>query len=215
MSARLRGRPVGSGGNGAPAQRPYVVKQIRDTHHMLARMVASGMKPGPVAAACGYTRSYLGMISHDPAFQQLVSEYRRDVDQTWREGIDTFRSLAQSNMLTAERLLKDKLDDAEPDDLSVRELVLVSRDAADRFGYAKRSQVDLKVDFAAQLDRAISRSGVTIDAKPTFLGAPATPSAVSAASADTSQPTVHLPPPYVEYPSVDPLPEAVARMRRI
>ena len=43
--------------------------------------------------------------------------------------------------------------------LSIRELLSISRDAADRIGLSKRSiQTNVNVDWAAALDRAIARS---------------------------------------------------------
>jgi hypothetical protein len=64
------------------------------------------------------------------------------------------------NGLKAERKLADKLDDDdETEELSVRELISISRDSADRVGLSKRSvQTNISVDFAQMLDRAIART---------------------------------------------------------
>jgi hypothetical protein len=64
------------------------------------------------------------------------------------------------NGLKAERKLADKLDDDdETEEMSVRELISISRDSADRVGLSKRTvQTNISVDFAVSLDRAIART---------------------------------------------------------
>jgi hypothetical protein len=62
--------------------------------------------------------------------------------------------------MKAERKLADKLDDDDDnEEMSVRELISIARDAADRVGLSKRSiQTNVNMDFAQLLDRAIARS---------------------------------------------------------
>ena len=62
--------------------------------------------------------------------------------------------------MKAERKLADKLDDDDDnEEMSVRELISIARDAADRVGLSKRSiQTNVNMDFAQMLDRAIKRS---------------------------------------------------------
>lgn len=135
------------------------VKKFRDSHHMVARLFAMGLRPGEVAARAGYSLGRVSTLSNDPAFQELVATYRDDVDQEFKETADEYFDIAISNRIMAARLINDKLVDAEPDDVSLRELVTIHADAADRTGYPKRSvAVNVNVDFAAQLDRAIKRS---------------------------------------------------------
>lgn len=152
-----------------PPQGP-VVQRLRDSHHRVARLFASGMKATQVAHESGYSINRVVSLSNDPAFQELIAQYRDDVTQAFRQGIDEYARVATENMLKAERQIADKLDeaDAEGELLPVRDLIAISRDAADRFGYGKRAtQVNLNVDFAAQLDRAIKRSRepITIEAE--------------------------------------------------
>jgi len=198
------------------ATKPSVVKRFKDSHHMLARMFASGMRPGEVCLAAGYSNSRVSVFLADPAFQELIAQYREAVDHTWRQGIDNYHALATANMLVAERMLSDRLEAAEDEGVlpSVRELVMISADRADRFGFAKRTtQVNLNLDFAAQLDRAIARSGVTIEGR-------AEPKLVETSSLHSplgttrpwSQPAP-LPSPVVEAPSVSPAPVGAAPQR--
>jgi len=151
-----------------------VVKRMKDSHHFLARLFASGMNIQQVCAATGRNYHSTLMLRKSPAFEQLVQEYRGMVTQSWLEQLDGFTEIATANMLRAELAIADKLADYEenPEEnkISVRDLMAISRDAADRFGYGKHTtQTNVNVDFAAQLERAIRRSGKgpVIDAEPT------------------------------------------------
>lgn len=148
--------------NGVHGRAPSV-KRFRDSHHMLARLFAIGMRPGAVAERVGYSIARVSTISGDPAFQELVESYRASVDEKWKESVDEYFDLAISNRIISARLINDKLTEAEPDDISMRELVMVHSDMADRTGYPKRTvAVNVNVDFAAQLDRAIKRSSQSV-----------------------------------------------------
>jgi hypothetical protein len=61
-----------------------VVQRLRDSHHELARAIASGVKPGLAAEASGYSKSYVSVILGDPAFQDLVAQYRGEVEEEWQ-----------------------------------------------------------------------------------------------------------------------------------
>lgn len=139
------------------------IARLRDPHHMLARLIASGLKPNSeIARRSGYSVNRISMFMKDPTFVELVEHYRKEVTKEFLEGIDEYATLATSNMLKAERMLAEKLEALEENDetLPVRDLIAISRDAADRFGYGKKSTKDLNVnlDFASQLEKTIARS---------------------------------------------------------
>ena len=145
------------------------VQRFRDTHHRLARLCAAGLRTDEVAERSGYSRSRVLMFSSDPAFMELVAHYRQTVTEGFKEGVDEYFELATGNMVMAERQIREKLEEADEEGqlLPTRELIAISRDAADRFGYGKRqTNVNVNVDFAAKLEQAIARSGKTIEAKP-------------------------------------------------
>lgn len=148
------------------------VGRFKDSHHRMARLFATGMRHKQVAAQCGYSLIRVQTIHPDPAFQELIAHYRKEVTAAFAEAVDDYYEVATSNMLKAERMLADKLDQADEADetLPTRELISISRDAADRFGYGKRqTNLNVNVDFAAQLEKAIKRSGKTIDGGPSPL----------------------------------------------
>ncbi len=147
-------------------------KRLRDSHHRVARLAAMGLRVADIIKRSGYSSTRIYALLDSPAFQELIARYRAEVDESWREAIDEYHVLATTNMLMAERQLNDKLHDADELDepLPIKDLVSISRDAADRFGYGKReTRLNLNVDFASQLERAIQRSGKVIDAAPAGL----------------------------------------------
>lgn len=145
-----------------------VVQRLRDPHHRLARMVAAGLGLNEAAAAAGYSYGSLHHFMKDPAFQELVAKYRDMVNESFVESVDAYHELATSNMLKAERHIAERIEEKEESGelLSVREALAISRDAADRFGYGKKTtNVNVNVDFAAKLEAAQKRSAHVINAK--------------------------------------------------
>jgi len=135
------------------------IKRYRDSHHEMARLFAMGMRVGEVAETMGYSISRVSVHYNNPTFKELVAGYAQVKDDITRDQISTYNALILSNGMKAERKIADKLDDDENDEMSIRELLSIARDAADRVGLSKRSlQANISVDFAAMLDRAIERS---------------------------------------------------------
>jgi hypothetical protein len=99
-------------------------------------------------------------LRSNPAFDDLVVEKRATDETEIRDGMQAYYQIILENGLKAERKLADKLDDDdETEELSVRELISISRDSADRVGLSKRTvQTNISVDFAQMLDRAIART---------------------------------------------------------
>lgn len=152
---------------------PPLVSRFRDPHHRLARLCALGLRDRQIAEQSGYSIMRLTTLRMDPAFQELVASYRATVDEEFREEVDAYYSMATSNMLKAERQIAEKLDEADEngETLPVNQLIAISRDAADRFGYGKKqTNLNVNVDFAAQLEKAIARSGKQIDVTPSKAG---------------------------------------------
>jgi len=136
------------------------IQRFRDSHHLMARLFASGMRVKEVAEFTGYSISRVSLYHSAPAFQELIAEKRKVVEEVFKDRLTVLNDMILSNGMKAERKLSDKLDDDdEIEEMSVRELVSIARDAADRVGLSKRTvQTNVNVDFAAMLDRAIARS---------------------------------------------------------
>jgi len=137
------------------------LQTIRESHHIIARAMASGLKLREISDLTGYSIGRLGLLARDPTMQELVTRYRDALTEDWRESQDAMMVFATRNMLAAERQLADKLDaaDAEGELLPTRELLAITSDRMDRFGYGKKNMnVNVNVDFAAKLEAAIART---------------------------------------------------------
>jgi len=144
------------------------VKKLRASHHKIARLAAKGFTNKEVAAYTGYTRERVGQLLGAPAMVELVATYREKEAQREDEQLDPYFELATQNMIAAQRHIADKFADldAEGELMPTREALAVQADAADRLGYAKRTNVNVNHSFAADMEKAIRRSGKVIDIKP-------------------------------------------------
>jgi hypothetical protein len=140
---------------------PTHLKSITDKHHRIARAVAAGLSNMDVAAVCGITANRVGMLKSDPAFVDLCAHYRGLVTADYLLQTDSYLEIMLSNKLKAEVMLGDKLDDAIDggEQLPTRDLMAISRDAADRTGHGKiQTNMNVNVDFASKLEAARKRS---------------------------------------------------------
>lgn len=184
-----------------PVTSPMV--RIRDSHHMLARMLAAGMTTAEIARRGLYSTTRIGMLRRDPTFQELIEHYRAKIDESFLRNIDEFFDIATSNMLRAERMIADRLEDIEEDPdakpIPLRDLMAISRDAADRFGYGKKqTNVNVNLDFASKLERAVKRSaqaqGKTIEAGTAQPVSAEAVAGVPASAASSGEVSIHPPP---------------------
>lgn len=178
-----------------------VVARFRDTHHRVAWLFAMGLRTEQVAAQSGYSIARVASLSCTPSFQELIAQKRQQVDSAYAGVVDEYATLVTANMVKAERMLSDKLEDADGDEIAlpVRDLIAVSRDAADRMGYGKhQTSTNVNVDFAARLDLAIKRSGKGSDSAspPTLTLSPAQPSTPTSQAPGADRLTSDQPQPF-------------------
>jgi hypothetical protein len=141
------------------------ITRLRDAHHRLAQLEARGIPDRLICRECGYTYERLRRIRNSPAYINLVANYKLSMDPKQMEGQDTYVELRLRGMILAQRMLIERLEAADAGDedvtVSLKELLAITSDAADRFGYPKQS-LSLQggaEEFSAALDRAIARSG--------------------------------------------------------
>lgn len=143
------------------AEKPGRVKRLRDSHHLMARLFAMGLRPGEVAKAAGYSLSWVSVISAGPAFQELVAKYRENATDVWKETVaeDYTYRINRIRDLSSRQIL-DQLEDAEQgDQIPIRVLAHIHADAADRTGFPKQSvAVNHNVNWTTALEKAIQRS---------------------------------------------------------
>lgn len=157
-----------------------VVARLRDPHHRLARLIAAGLKLGDAAERAGYSYNRASSLQKDPAFVELIATYRGKVDEAYIREIDHFHEQAIANMRRAEVMLATKLEEAEEtgEHLPTRDLIAITSDRMDRFGYGKRqTNMNVNVDFAASLEKARARSSrpTLIEATPLAPALPRSP----------------------------------------
>lgn len=143
-------------------------QRYRDPHHKLARLIAMGNRLKQASELAGYSYNRAHILSVDPGFQELVAQYRKIVNEEYKEAVDEFYSTAVSNMTKAERQIAEHFDraDEEGELLPLRNLIEIASDGKDRFGYEKKKQqtnLNINADFASMLEKAIARSGKQID----------------------------------------------------
>jgi hypothetical protein len=145
------------------------LQSLRDKHHRIARAVASGMSNGEIASVCGISYNRVSILNQDPAFAELVAHYRALVTADWIEAADPVIDFLGSVRTKSLAMLEDKLVAAEEQGefLPTRELVSMAELGLDRTGYGKvNKNVNINVDFAAQLEAARNRSRTAREANP-------------------------------------------------
>lgn len=154
-----------------PAQN--AVKTFKEWHHRIARMVAMGLRPREVQAQAGLSVTRYQQYMGDPAFQELVAQYRKRVDEEFVDSAAELFSTVAANTLNAEKMIAEQLEEAMADGvpIPIKTLLTISRDGADRVGLPKQkvsTNTNFNVDFASMLEKAAARSGRSnvIDAVP-------------------------------------------------
>lgn len=179
-----------------PRAKLRAAERFKDSHHRIARLFAAGLRHADVCAKTGYSEGRVSTLHADPSFQELIAGYRKQVDAAFVASVDDYFEVATSNMLKAERMLGDKLDEADEagETLPTRDLIAISRDAADRFGYGKKqTNVNVNIDFAARLERARARASTkTIESS--VVTSPIPPHSGAEATSFKVQPQPHSAP---------------------
>ena len=143
--------------------------QFRQSHHMLATMLAMGWTYQMISRQTGRSHRSISLLERSPAFAELVEQkikaLERQMEKHLEEAVNdemAYAKLMRRNMMLAEQMIADKLEAAnESGDLpGLRELNVITADRGDRTGYSKHSTQEVKIGFSGELEKAIKRSGV-------------------------------------------------------
>lgn len=137
------------------------VTAFRESHHRLARLVASGVRQEQVLEISGYSAASLSRYRNDPAFIELVAQYKHRVDEKYAEVVDEMEATAVSNMRRMERMVEQHLENAEAEGalIPLKTLATLISDRMDRFGYSKKQvNLNLNATLATKLETAINRT---------------------------------------------------------
>ncbi len=154
-----------------PSARP-VISKLRDAHHIMARLLVSGLSVTEVAAECGYSVARVSTLKSSPAMVELMDSYRAEDNDSWRKGRDQYYDYTREIGLKAARKIAERLDaddDNSVSEIPLRDLLKIYDSSADRVGYHRKStKENVNINFAARLEAAIDRSRkvAVIDVEP-------------------------------------------------
>jgi hypothetical protein len=138
-----------------PSARVRILK-LTDSHHIMARLFASGLGTNEVAAETGYTATRVSVLRNSPAMQELIAKYRTDDHTEWRKHRDATYEYMHRIRVKSLRRIEEAIDE---DDCSPVFALKALDSVADRTNYHRKStKENINVDFAARLEFAISQS---------------------------------------------------------
>lgn len=148
-----------------PAPAPLAaqpLKAIRDSHHALARCLATGMSEGDASITTGYSPGRISVLKADPQFQDLLEFYRGSAT----DAVADFRARMADMGMDALAELRDRMESA-PEDFSPGLLKEIVRDMADRTGHAPQrgptSVTQVNIGLTERMARARERvNGVAL-----------------------------------------------------
>jgi len=135
--------------------RPADLKQIRQTHHFVAQLLATGMPVHDVARATNYTRERISSMRNSPAFQELEAYYAEGQREELADFISKAKMLSDDILQEIQRRL-----DEEPEKLTAQMLNEFLKTISDRAGYApvsKNLNLNVNADFGSRLRAAQER----------------------------------------------------------
>lgn len=135
---------------------PAEIKRLTERHHMVARALASGLKPGEVAIATGYDGARISILQNSPAFRELVAFYSDAKDQVFAETMGQLAGLAKDAVIE----LRDRLEE-KPEDFTNGMLLDISTKMLDRSGHGPTStsqSLNVNVTLGSRLEAARQRA---------------------------------------------------------
>lgn len=134
---------------------PQPLKRLSERHHALARLLAQGTSPGEAAIVTGLTVSRVSILKSDPAFLELVEFYKEKVDLAYSDMHSTLAGLSLDAAIT----LRERLEET-PEDISIGQLLEITKLGADRTGFGPKSTQDVNVNvgLAQKMQEARERA---------------------------------------------------------
>lgn len=135
--------------------KPPALVKLRDRHHALAKMLASGMSEGEAGIACGYTPSRVSILKNDPSFQDLLAHYRGNATDRHFDRADLMEALSRDVI----EELSDRLEN-DPDSFTINQLESLAKTFADRTGMgpSSKTEVNVKVGLGSRFEAAQKRA---------------------------------------------------------
>ena len=120
---------------------PVPIKNLRNSHHQIARLIAQGEKGMVISEITGYSQARISILKSDPQFAELVSFYESlEGEAHSLSRADFHQRLADVGFDSIELLHERIVDD--PDSITTAELLKIVEASADRTGHGKTSTVN-------------------------------------------------------------------------
>jgi len=116
------------------------LKKLRDSHHEMARLLASGLKNIEVSQITGYSASRISILKNDPAFRDLLAFYAEQQE----EAFVNVKSRLAGLSLDAVGVLSERIIDA-PDEVKTSELLDIAKLGLDRTGFGPSTKTETSV----------------------------------------------------------------------
>lgn len=139
------------------------IAKIRDSHHALARVLASGQTEAEASIVTGYSASRISILKADPQFQELLEFYRRSTVDI----VADYRQRMVNLGLDAMQELEDRLDES-PEQFSPALLKDIVKDMADRTGHAPNKGSPININIDAGLTERIKSARARVEAMRTI-----------------------------------------------
>ena len=115
---------------------PPEIMKLRSRHHLIAQMLAVGVRAEDVAVRTGYSVSRISILQMDPAFKELLASYQNQHENLVFDVKERLRQLSMESI----DLIQDRID-SEPEGFSNKELFELAEMSLDRTGHGRSATV--------------------------------------------------------------------------
>lgn len=119
-----------------PTSTPPELLKLRTRHHLIAQLLAIGMKPKDVALKTGYSISRISILQLDPAFKELLANYTSENENLVVDVKERLRHLSMDSI----DVIQARFDD-DPGQFTNKELFDLAELTLDRTGHGKTATV--------------------------------------------------------------------------
>lgn len=112
------------------------LKNIRETHRLLARLLAIGTTEKEASVIVGISPSRISILKNDPAFQGLMEVYKAKQDILTQDIMQRFAELG----MNAVEELRDRLLE-KPEEFAAGQLLEIATEALDRLGHSPTQKI--------------------------------------------------------------------------
>lgn len=140
------------------------VKQLRQSHHQLAKLLAQGLKQVDIASITGFSMSRISVLKSDPQFAELLSYYQEMEAEGWQNARADMRERLLSLGFDSIETLHSRLEE-DPEGFSNDALLKLVELTTDRTGHGKVTKLEGRMTHAID-DATLARIRNSASAAP-------------------------------------------------